>query len=242
MRTNNRLFVIVLLMILMPIPILADTLRLRNGSTLKGKVLRFDGKEFTVTLDGTQSRAIVLLGDVESIEFDASPVAPPIPDRPMPREETAAPDTSTRPPLKQEPPTAAAPEPEAPPPAEPAGREYNIDVSAREVWVDSGVDVTVGQRVKISASGRVTLAAGRTTGPEGTDLKDPDKLLENEATGGLIGVIGDDNDEFFFVGASKEIVAKRGGRLFLMLNEGSLEDNSGAFKVRVQLTGSSSKG
>jgi len=39
--------------------------------------------------------------------------------------------------------------------------------------------------------------------------------------------IGDDNDDFIFVGRSRDFVAQRDGVLFLGVNEGNLSDNSG---------------
>ncbi|MBI4470880.1 MAG: hypothetical protein HY650_16315 [Acidobacteria bacterium] len=233
--TVKRILALVLLSLILPAVARADNIRLKSGSTIKGKVLKFDGKEFTVVLDGTQSRALILLSDVAGIDFgDES--APSGETKIITPEEITVPEPAAPTVPKPEPgtPTAPSSQSEAPP-DETKTKEFSFDVSAREVWVDTGVDLKRGQRVKITASGRVTLAGGRTTGPEGTDLKDPDKLIENEATGGLIGVIGDDNDEFFFVGTGKEFVSQRNGRLFLMLNEGSLENNNGAFKVRLQV-------
>jgi hypothetical protein len=66
-------------------------------------------------------------------------------------------------------------------------------------------------------------------------LPDNDKLIKTEATGGLIAVIGDDNNEFIYVGASREFVADRDGALFLGINEGNLNDNSGAYDVTVEI-------
>jgi len=54
---------------------LADTIHLKNGSILKGKVTSFADDQFVVMLDtGTgrfQSKAMVYMGDVARIEFDA---------------------------------------------------------------------------------------------------------------------------------------------------------------------------
>lgn len=55
------------------------------------------------------------------------------------------------------------------------------------------------------------------------------------ATGALIAVIGDDNNEFIYIGASREFTAQRDGALFLGLNEGNLDDNTGAFDVKVEI-------
>lgn len=48
-------------------------------------------------------------------------------------------------------------------------------------------------------------------------------------------MIGDDNNEFVFVGAAREFVAPRDGALFLGINEGNLEDNSGSFEVTIEI-------
>jgi hypothetical protein len=47
-------------------------------------------------------------------------------------------------------------------------------------------------------------------------------------------VIGDDNDDFIFVGRSRDFVAQRDGVLFLGVNEGNLSDNSGLFEVVIE--------
>ena len=67
-------------------------------------------------------------------------------------------------------------------------------------------------------------------------LADKDKLMANNATGALIAVIGDDNNDFIFVGTGREFVAARDGALFLGINEGNLDDNSGAFEVAVEIS------
>ena len=59
--------------------------------------------------------------------------------------------------------------------------------------------------------------------------------MTNEATGGLIAVIGDNNNDFIFIGDSREFVATHDGALFLGVNEGNLNDNSGAFDVKIEI-------
>ena len=89
-----------------------------------------------------------------------------------------------------------------------------------------------GQRLRITASGRVSLGNNRYATPDGLpNIPDRDKLMRNQPTGGLIAVIGDDNDDFVFIGHSREFVAQRDGVLFLGVNEGNLGDNSGNFDV-----------
>jgi hypothetical protein len=64
--------------------------------------------------------------------------------------------------------------------------------------------------------------------------------MRNEPTGALIAVIGDDNDDFIFIGSRREIIAQRDGVLFLGVNEGNLNDNTGAFDVVIEAEAGSS--
>jgi hypothetical protein len=103
-------------------------------------------------------------------------------------------------------------------------------------WSNTGWVVKKGQKIRISGKGQVNLGNGRFSSAAGIgSLPDKDKLIQAEATGGLIAVIGDDNNEFIFVGASREFVAARDGALFLGINEGNLNDNSGAFDVTIEI-------
>ena len=103
-------------------------------------------------------------------------------------------------------------------------------------WTDSGLMVRKGQRLRITATGRVSLGEGRFSTPTGLPrVVDTEKLMRNEPTGELIAVIGDDNDEFIAVGASREFYAPRDGRLFLGVNEGRLEDNTGSYDALIEV-------
>lgn len=103
-------------------------------------------------------------------------------------------------------------------------------------WTDSGLMVRRGQRLRISATGRVSLGEGRFSTPTGLPrVVDTEKLMRNEPTGTLIAVIGDDNDEFIAVGTNREFYAPRDGRLFLGVNEGRLEDNTGSYDALIEV-------
>lgn len=60
----------------------ADTIRLKNGRVIKGEVVRFGKGEFVVRLPATdrhrghQDRMILLVGAVESIEFETTTAEP----------------------------------------------------------------------------------------------------------------------------------------------------------------------
>lgn len=59
--------------------------------------------------------------------------------------------------------------------------------------------------------------------------------MRNKPTGALIAVIGDDNDKFILIGSATDFYAPHDGRLFLGVNEGNLDDNSGAYDVLIEL-------
>ncbi|HEX3558328.1 MAG TPA: hypothetical protein VHU19_03945 [Pyrinomonadaceae bacterium] len=103
-------------------------------------------------------------------------------------------------------------------------------------WTDSGLMVRKGQRLRVTATGRVSLGQGRFSTPTGLPrVVDTEKLMRNEPTGELIAVVGDDNDDFIAVGASREFYAPRDGRLFLGVNEGNLDDNTGSYDVVIEV-------
>ena len=113
-----------------------------------------------------------------------------------------------------------------------------VDVVGKRDWTSSGLIVKRGDRIHITATGTVTLdpASGRTSGPEGLpDFTDPKKLMPDQPTGALIGVVGADNDDFIFIGRSAEFAAARDGLLFLSVNEGTLADNTGVYKAVIEV-------
>ncbi len=242
----------------------ADTIYLKNGSVLKGKVSSFADDQFVIMLDAGGgrylSRAMIYMGDVSRIEFDGAPSSagesptssressPRVevidPPREKPREPEATTPTRTSDPPPTEKPTekpmpTESSEPEKKP-TKPTGlvRTQTVDIAAKRDWTSTGLIVKRGDRVSITASGTVTLdpAGSRTSGPEGIDLPDSRKLMGDQPTGALIAVIGADNDDFIFIGRATEFTATREGLLFLSVNEGALSDNSGSYKAVIEVT------
>lgn len=113
-----------------------------------------------------------------------------------------------------------------------------VDVVGKRDWTSTGLIINRGDHIRITATGVVTIdsVSGRTAGPEGaTDITDQKKLMADQPTGALIGVIGADNDDFIFIGRSAEFTATRSGLLFLSVNEGTLADNNGTFKASIEI-------
>lgn len=117
-------------------------------------------------------------------------------------------------------------------------KTVSLDVVGRRDWTSSGLLVKRGDRILITGTGAVTLdpVSGRISGPEGlADVADPKKLMPDQPSGALIGVIGADNDDFIFIGRSAEFTAARDGLLFLSVNEGTLADNTGTYKAVIEV-------
>ncbi|HET6890668.1 MAG TPA: hypothetical protein VFH31_06165, partial [Pyrinomonadaceae bacterium] len=119
-------------------------------------------------------------------------------------------------------------------------RFFTIKVSVRadnanNGWTNSGLVVRKGQRLRITSTGRVSLGRGRFSTPGGVSImSDSDRLMRNEPTGALIAVVGDDNDDFILIGTRRDFVAQRDGVLFLGVNEGDLNDNTGTYDVVIE--------
>lgn len=253
--TGYRSVLLCAAMSMIALPGLADTIKLKNGSVIKGKVTTFNDQEFTVMLDlGTSSRRstsrmVISVEDVASIEFDgsggesaagrvlSSPSAAETSVERAPVRETFTPTSSAAEPLRE-----AATTPSSAPaatPAEPAATlaEKSVKVIAAADWTSTEIRVRRGQRVSVAASGEVDLGGNRMSGPDGHKASDPRKLLTDKPTGGLIAVVGDNNDDFVYVGRETEFTAAHDGILFLSVNEGNLKDNNGSFTARVKVYG-----
>ena len=217
------------------LPALADTIRLKDGSVLHGQVVGFKDQQFTILLGsgarGRKSRITVYMEDVESIDFDSTGVSGNTSD------DTSNTNTqpSYQPPANTQP---SYPPPTTNPNSSPTFFQINARVradNANNGWTNTGLVVRRGQRLRINASGRVSLGNNRFSTPDGlANIPDRDKLMRNQPTGGLIAVIGDDNDDFIFVGRSRDFVVQRDGVLFLGVNEGNLSDNSGNYDVVIE--------
>jgi len=244
MKKTFRLLLSTLLLVSISTPLLADTIRLKDGSVIRGQVIGFKDQQFTILIGGNargrRGQTTVYVEDVESIEFDsnngntnnsstmddsmARNNPPPIsrPSNPANQPDNNR-TTDTTPASSSSPPTF-----------------FTIKVGVRadnanNGWTNSGLVVRKGQRLRISASGRVSLGRGRFSTPGGLNtIPDGDKLMRNEATGALIAVIGDDNDDFILIGPRREFVAQRDGVLFLGVNEGDLTDNTGSYDIVIE--------
>src|SRR5215813_12587470 len=109
-----------------------------------------------------------------------------------------------------------------------------VDVPLGPNWIDSGIDLRRNERVQTTASGTILAGRARIT-PDGLQTSDPSSPVPSAAEGKLIGAIGNDqNAPVLELGASKEFVADRDGRLYLTANRGTYADARGSFTVQVK--------
>ena len=242
MNKTFRLLLSALLLVSLVTPLLADTIRLKDGSVIRGQVIGFKDQQFTILIGGNargrRGQTTVYVEDVESIEFDSTPGTGSISDSSTARND---PPPMNRPSAPNNQPSGPDPRTNDTTPASSGNPAFfTIKVSVRadaanNGWTNSGLVVRQGQRLRISASGRVSLGRGRFSMPGGLNtIQDNDKLMRNEATGALIAVIGDDNDDFILIGPRREFVAQRDGVLFLGVNEGDLADNTGSYDIVIE--------
>lgn len=171
----------------------ADTLRRKNGQTLKGQVERYSNGEFVIRLE-SGDRMIVAADNVESVEFDSSGF------------------TVT--------------------PLSTAGEKVVTLDSSQEV-VATGVQLRKGDRVRITASGQMQFADGRSSGPGGRN--------ENESwpfpgtpLGMLVAMVGSPTSPTYEpVGESREFAAASDGELYLQINARSLAGAKGSYTARI---------
>jgi hypothetical protein len=228
-------------------PVLADTIKLKDGSVIRGQVIGFKDQQFTILIGGSakgrRGQTTVYVEDVESIEFDSIPGSAITQTDDSRSQGNANVSQATRPTPQNNQSDGSSSNPrlgEAPAPISATPTFFTIKVGVRadtsnNGWTNSGLVVRKGQRLRINASGRVSLGRGRFSTPGGVStIADNDKLMRNEATGALIAVIGDDNDDFILIGPRRDFVAQRDGVLFLGVNEGDLADNTGTYDIVIE--------
>lgn len=237
------------------VPSLADTIRLKDGSVIHGQVLGFKDQQFTILVGGgargRRSSITIYMEDVESIDFDSAPGSgttssraedtgpPPRTAEPVSREPVSRPSRPSPTPTPEVTPNNPEPaNPDATASAPPTFFTIKVTVradNANNGWSNTGLVVRRGQRLRITASGRVDLGKRGFSTPNGLPTAiDNDRLMRTEPTGGLIAVIGDDNDDFIFLGGRREFVSQRDGVLFLGVNEGDLTDNKGSYDIVIE--------
>lgn len=238
----SRGLVFSVLFLALSVPALADTIRLKDGGIIKGKIVSFGSGKFLIAMgEGSRRRELSFAAaEIESIQFE-TPREMVSTNRNSSYDDPAA--KAVIPPpvriLNTDEPKRSNTIPPNPPGARITPIEWRVKVLADNTsngWTNSGWVVKKGQQIRIVGDGTVSLGRGQTSTASGVaSLNDDRKLLKNVATGALVAVIGDDNNDFIYVGAERQFTATSDGALFLGINEGNLDDNSGAFDVKIEI-------
>lgn len=208
MMGMRRPVLIGLLMVAAAVTLAADTLVLRDGTRVQGRLVGADDGTIDFEERGAGRRAIVRTydrDDVLRIEFDRNAGG------------------------------GFFDEPAAP--SRPAGlRERLVIVSGDVPWNDAGITLRAGQEIWLESSGRVQWGRDRRHGPAGepNSPRNDGRPMPTRNAAALIGKIGATSSDYFFLGdATGPIRMRTGGRLFLGVNDDFLDDNSGNFRVIV---------
>lgn len=187
----------------------ADTLVLRNGNRLSGRLVGVRDGVVEFEEDARGRRRVVRfdVDEIRAVEFDGF-------GRDAGRDDDRGGPSDT---------------------GRPRGlREKEVRVPARTGWTDTGITVRDGQRIYVEATGKVRWGPGRQDGPEGEggSPRNPNRPIPNRPGAALIGRVG--NDAPFFIGADQNAIRVRGsGTLYLGVNDDVLDDNGGEFRVTV---------
>jgi hypothetical protein len=114
-------------------------------------------------------------------------------------------------------------------------RERSVMVPANVQWIDTNIEVKSGQAVFFEANGEVRWGGNRRAGPAGEQNSpmNPNRPMPNRPGAALIGRVGNTADYFFIGSDTGPIRMRSSGRLFLGLNDDVLEDNTGYLRVIV---------
>ena len=116
-----------------------------------------------------------------------------------------------------------------------------IQLTGEQLWSDTGIDVQAGERVVITASGKLRYSdAQDDNGPEGRTRGFSDLMrilpFNDAGRGALIGLIGDAaTSQPLLIGAHRDIAAPISGRLSVGINQAKNDTATGTYSVRIEV-------
>jgi hypothetical protein len=136
--------------------------------------------------------------------------------------------------------SSPAPAPQEPLPGGSRELQQERTVPADNDWVDTGIDLLVGDTLRIRAEGTILYTSSNTCGPNGGERTWGDLIralpVNDVGRGALIGLIGQTGVATpFFIGAQAEFTVEKTGRLLLGINDDNYGNNSGSFRVQIEI-------
>ena len=122
-----------------------------------------------------------------------------------------------------------------------ASTPVKIELSGDQTWVDSGIDVSIGDTLAITATGHLQYPQSRENGPEGLPRGWKDLLrampVVDAGRGSVIGRIGSaETAQPFLIGPRREMTSVRAGRLSVGVNQPAGDKGTGTFQVSIAVT------
>lgn len=117
-----------------------------------------------------------------------------------------------------------------------------LDLAHGQKWVDTGIDLKAGEKVRISVTGQMQYTDARqANGPEGLQRSFTDLLralpLNELGRGAVVGRIGSSEAARpFVVGALYNGEARIDGRLFVAINETPIDQATGSYHLTIERT------
>jgi len=122
-----------------------------------------------------------------------------------------------------------------------------LDLNPGSGWVDTGIDLQAGDTARITGTGQLQYSdAHQANGPEGLSRGFMDVIrnlpMNDAGRGTLVGRIGNsDAARAFLIGAQYSGQARIAGRLFIAINQTSLDRATGSYHVSIERTANASK-
>lgn len=222
-KNMRKIFAALILAVLITGAALADVLYLTNGSVLRGRFVGYENGKFIFETSG--NRLEFRPDQVSRLVVERNDGRPQI----EPNDRPVLQRNDGRQPRRQNDPPSS--------PGESWERVPPFDVRLEDQWHRSQIKVTVGQRMRVEASGTIYLGGRTATGPDGLQgRRDPDAPMPQQNDGALIAAIGQDqNSPPIFIGRSREFTADRDGVLYFTVNHWDTRDARGAYRVNVSV-------
>jgi hypothetical protein len=125
--------------------------------------------------------------------------------------------------------------------ATPTANSLDVKVDGTNRWFDTGMDVTAGDKLQITATGTCDFTDSPGVGPAGAPRGWKDTLRDlsvpSAGRGALVGQVGNDRAATpFAIGAKGTITVLASGRLYLGINQDSYFKPTGTYNVHIDRT------
>lgn len=219
----------VLLVLSLSLVAFADTIRLKDGSVIRGQVVGFKDQQFIVQVGagsrGRRSTLLLYMEDVESIEFEGTSggissagagddnvtttrpsttgaqTSRPVNTSPPPSTQTAAQNSPRQSTTGSSTQTQPA-RPATQTSSAPAFFQLNARVRGDNTangWTNTGLVVRRGQRIRLTAMGQVSLGNGRFSTPAGISTLSDPKKLMPNEPTGALIAVVGDDNNDFIL-------------------------------------------